>query len=106
MLFFDINYDMNIRDKLARLDSVPVSPEPELPAEDVWIEQLQRELDIQVLRDARSFVLLKENSFPVYNDPLFDDLRARGFAMPSLQRISSDLPPGLDNLRRAVFIDT
>ena len=106
MLFFDINYDMNIRDKLARLDSVPVSPEPELPAEDVWIEQLQRELGIQVLRDARSFVLLKENSFPVYNDPLFDDLRARGFAMPSLQRISSDLPPGLDNLRRAVFIDT
>lgn len=97
---------MNIRDKLARLDSTPVSPLPELPAEEVWIGQLQRELDIRVLRDARSFVLLKENYFPVYNDPLFEALRARGFAMPSLQRISSDLPPELDNLRQAVFIDT
>lgn len=97
---------MNIRDKLARLDSTPVSPLPELPAEEVWIGQLQRELDIRVLRDARSFVLLKENYFPVYNDPLFEALRARGFAMPSLQRISSDLPPEMDNLRQAVFIDT
>lgn len=97
---------MNIRDKLARLDSTPVSPLPELPAAEVWIGQLQRELDIRVLRDARSFVLLKENYFPVYNDPLFEALRARGFAMPSLQRISSDLPPELDNLRQAVFIDT
>lgn len=97
---------MNIRDKLARLDSAPPPSAPELPAEEVWIGQLQRELDIRVLREARSFVLLKENYFPVYNDPFFETLRTRGFAMPSLQRISSDLPPELDNLRQAVFIDT
>lgn len=105
---------MSIRDKLARLDTVNrpavLQNIPEGGRDSVaedWISQLQDELQVKVLQEEKSFILLKENYFPLYNDPLFLALRDNGFETNSLTYITNDLlqePPC--NLKNALFIDT
>ncbi len=96
---------MSIRDKLSRLDTTSAaSPQNEQATED-WIIQLQHELQIKVLREEKSFILLKENYYPVYNDPFFDALQENAFEIEGFQRLAGDFPEK-GNLRRAFFVDT
>lgn len=103
---------MGIRDKLARLDSSRPSRQQETPAVDSangleeWIAQIQHELQLKVLQEEKSFILLKENYYPLYNDELFPALRESGFQVNALTRISGDLPETSWNLKQALFIDT
>lgn len=105
---------MSIRDKLARLDTAnrPAALQaiPETGVDSVveeWISQLQDELQVKVLQEEKSFILLKENYFPLYNDPLFLALRDNGFETNSLAHITNDLPQEPPcNLKNALFIDT
>lgn len=102
---------MNIREKLARLDSArPAQPPAAEPARfsegaESWIETLRYELGLTVLQEDRSFILLKENYYPAYNDPVFAELQANGFEVPALRQISGDLPVDSPNLKRALFLD-
>jgi uncharacterized protein YprB with RNaseH-like and TPR domain len=103
---------MDIRDKLARLDSTRPSRQQETPAVDSadaleeWIAQIQHELQLKVLQEEKSFILLKENYYPLYHDELFPALRESGFQVNALTRISGDLPETSWNLKQALFIDT
>ncbi len=97
---------MNIRDKLERLDSQP-PPDPtsgEAGAE--WITGLQNELQLTVLREDHSFILLKENTYPLYREPFFAHLRDRGFTIRPLEQLIGELPGGAPTLREALFFDT
>jgi uncharacterized protein YprB with RNaseH-like and TPR domain len=103
---------MDIRDKLARLDSASSPRQRDIPetgggaAEEEWIARIQQELQLKVLQEEKSFILLKENYYPLYQDNLFLALRDRGFQADALTRISSDLPKTSWNLKHALFIDT
>ncbi len=103
---------MSIKDRLARLDSTKEPPAQQTPEVEDWILDLQRELDIKVLREEKSFILLKENIYPLYQEPYFAALRTNGFEVNYLHRITSDLPAApleketTTNLKHALFIDT
>ena len=102
---------MNLRDKLSRLDALHGKHKPpsdaagENPPIDAWIDDMQHELDIKVLREAGSFILLKENYYPIFRDEDYLALREGGFAVPALGRLTADLPAAT-TLRDALFIDT
>ncbi|RMH76650.1 MAG: hypothetical protein D6681_21400 [Calditrichaeota bacterium] len=99
---------MSIRDRLTRLDggdsSSPSSGDG-APGEE-WVNALQRELHLAVLQEEGAFILLKENTYPIYREPAFAELREQGFDAPHLHRITEDLSPELCNLRQALFVDT
>lgn len=98
----------SIRDRLSRLDKSPpaIDEISHEGAHEAWVDQLRAELDLKVLRHEKSFVLLKENSFPVYQDPEYEQLRERGFIVPALHRITGDPADRVTNLKKALFIDT
>jgi len=97
---------MSLRDKLARLDtSSPRDAEEQRPGEE-WISQIEHELQIRTIRDKRSFFLLKENSYPVFNDPAFLALQEEGFELGKMHHLSPEVGSEPINLREAIFIDT
>ncbi len=97
---------MGIKDKLGRLDPgsrhEPVSDH----STDDWVGRVQQELDVKVIREDKSILLLKENYFPVYNDPVFTSFQERGFESDKLHLITTDLPEGVHNFRKCIFFDT
>ena len=99
---------MNLKDRLARLEGLnkkpDPGPEPSSPAD--WVAQLAAELQISVLERDKSFVLVKENTYPIYRDPLFAERRDLGFDAPCLYRLTGDGPQHPHNLSRMLFIDT
>ncbi|MGH1363132.1 MAG: ribonuclease H-like domain-containing protein [Calditrichia bacterium] len=97
---------MSLRDKLSRLDSSAPREQDDRPVGEEWITQIEHELQIRTIRDKRSFFLLKENSYPIFNDPSFLALQEEGFQVNHLNRLSPEMPPGGCNLRDAIFIDT
>lgn len=103
---------MGIKDRLARLDTSPPPAPQQSPEVEEWIAEFQQELEIKVLREEKSFILLKENIYPLYNEPHFEALRDNGFEASFLHRLTTDLPSGeaeggvLCNLKDALFIDT
>ncbi len=102
----DNGMGMNIKDRLARLDSSPKRPEPVSQPSDLWIQEMERELGIKVLSRDNSFIMLKESHFPLYRDEFFPWLRENEFHVNHFYRIQKDMPPGEVNLRDAAFIDT
>lgn len=102
---------MNIREKLARLDSARRGQPPAAGSArfsegaENWIETLQYELGLTVLQEDKSFLLLKENYYPAYNDPVFAELQTNGFEVSALRHISGDVPAASPNLKRALFLD-
>ncbi len=106
LLMSDHGMGMNIKDRLARLDSAPKRPAPILQPSDLWIQEMERELGIKVLSRDSSFVMLKESHFPLYRDEFFPWLRENEFYVNHFYRIQKDVPPGEVNLRDAAFIDT
>lgn len=96
---------MGILDKLARLDPDRTTRPVEVQPPD-WIGQVQAELQIKVLSEGGSFVMLKENSHPLFDDPAYLFLQKEGFQTGQLHRITGDFPQHIINLRQAVFFDT
>jgi len=97
---------MSLRDKLSRLDSSYSHEQDERPIGEEWITQIEHELQIRTIREKRSFFLLKENSYPIFNDPSFLALQDEGFQVNHLNRLCPEMPIGGCNLREAIFIDT
>ena len=97
---------MGIKDKLGRLDSSSRHEPVSQPGTDDWVGRVQQELDVKVIREEKSILLLKENYFPVYNDPVFNSFQERGFETDQIHLITSDLPPGKHNFRKCIFFDT
>ena len=96
---------MSIKDKLGRLDATG-RRETQAPRSEDWVARVQQELDVKVIREDKSILLLKENYFPVYNDPVFNSFQKRGFETDKLHLIASDLPAAIHNFRKCIFFDT
>ncbi|MCB0263326.1 MAG: ribonuclease H-like domain-containing protein [Calditrichaeota bacterium] len=100
---------MSIRDRLNRLAGDAATPEPQPVVAD-WVSDLQQELQMSVLQESRSFILMKETVCPLFDEPYYETLYSQGFRVPQLRKISADFPADLPddqiNLRNALFIDT
>ena len=62
-----------------------------------------------MLRDEKSFILIKENLYPLHSEPFFSEFRENGYRISQLNRITEDMPASSDdplNLRHAFFFDT
>lgn len=100
---------MNIRDKLSRLDTSSPGQPAHIPKTENWVNDFQQELQVKVLREEKSFILVKENLYPLHSEPFFGEFRENGYRINRLNRITNDMPaPGDDplNLRHAFFFDT
>ena len=64
---------MSIKEKLARLDKKsPESGIPELTVNqtaDIRLEDFQKEFDARIIRENNSTLIIKENIFPLEDDP-------------------------------------
>ncbi len=102
---------MDIREKLARLNTSHSIASPQPTVENVgehesWISQLQQDLGVKILREDKSFILLKERYFPLFNEPIFTQLQAEGLDLHQFHKIVGEIPSGSKNLKHAIFIDT
>ncbi len=100
---------MNLKDKLARLDKnssqTPIQKTGTVQYRD-WAADFQRELDARILSEGNSFIIMKENYYPVYRNPDFEKLRSNGFIVNQFDRITGDRSTGTFNLQKYLFIDT
>ena len=99
---------MNIKDKLSRLDKFGVKKEItnlEVDSTSEWIEEFQTELDAKIISEKNSFIILKENFYPVFSHDYFINSREKGFISKSFSKISAD-PAALNlDLSQTIFID-
>lgn len=99
---------MNIKDKLARLDKTAAEKKPaevEPPISDQWVAEFQRELDAKIISEGNSFIILKENTYPIYSHQDFQDVQENGFVLPNLHHLTADDNHRNLNLRECAFID-
>ncbi|UCF64031.1 MAG: hypothetical protein JSW33_15945, partial [bacterium] len=70
---------MNIKEKLARLDKkTGLNREPEIQKNqdsNHWILEFQHELGAQILQENHSFIILKENIYPLHLHPLYNEIK-------------------------------
>lgn len=99
---------MNIKDKLARLDKTTAGQkipdfkdDPQLD----WIEDFQTELNAKVISEKNSFIILKENIFPLYQHTDIDFLRSQSFHFTKFRRLTGKPDADPLNLRSCVFVD-
>lgn len=95
---------MSIKDKLSRLD--PSKKQTLAPVEEDrrWINAVESELQLKVIRDGNSFFLLRENYYPLFGSE-FEWCIERGFPVEKLHRISGDSSGTPESLKNALFID-
>jgi len=99
----------SIKDKLQRLDRSPAirseSCQTENPATGKWITDFQMELGASVLEEKNSFIILKENYFPLYKNSSYNNLQEANYFLPHFHYISGDPRTRDWNLRKTLFID-
>jgi len=99
---------MDIRSRLAQLDKSPEPnrvDEPVVTPDDEWTESFQRELDAKILREGSSFIILKENYYPVYRNRAFQQVQEQGLLSRDILKLAP-LPEVQEvNWRQALFID-
>lgn len=97
---------MNIREKLKRLDSFhgreEQQPVKEIPG---WVASAETGLSLKVIREEKSFFFLKENYFPVYDNPDFQTWRETGFDLTQFNRLTGNAAHKKLNLRKTIFFD-
>ena len=99
---------MNLRDKLNRLDKSASSIEPdhstagENPS---WIQDFERELAAKVLQEQNSFIILKENYYPLYDLDTLENLKTHDFRFSKFNHIAPEIESGELNLRKTIFVD-
>jgi hypothetical protein len=99
---------MNLRDKLNRLTGASSSELPPVVVAD-WVETIQKELQVTVLHESRSFVLYKESTYPLYDFPAYQQLREQGMQATSMHKLFPELSNISGeplNLRDILFFDT
>ena len=88
---------MNLRDKLNRLDKSASSIEPDHSAageNPSWIQDFERELAAKVLQEQNSFIILKENYYPLYDLDTLEFLKTHDFQIPNFHHIAPDVESG------------
>ncbi len=100
---------MSLRDKLERLDKSgqkDASPGFETAsAENNWMADFQFEFDARILREQNSFIVLKENYYPLYRDRAFERLREKDFRLQRFHLITNQPAARNFNLRKCLFLD-
>jgi uncharacterized protein YprB with RNaseH-like and TPR domain len=95
---------MDIKEKLARLDSTSKNQvQPEQHSDD-WIAAAESELDVKVIRDGNSFFLLKENYYPLFENE-HDGLLEKGIISPKFNLITSEEPDKQLHWKKLIFVD-
>ncbi|MEJ2049255.1 MAG: ribonuclease H-like domain-containing protein, partial [Calditrichota bacterium] len=99
---------MNIRDKLNRLDKSEASAGSNLKVVEenpLWVQDFQRELDAKILQEQNSFIVLKENYYPLYDLNTLENLKMHDFRFSKFHHIAPEIESGELNLRKTIFID-
>jgi uncharacterized protein YprB with RNaseH-like and TPR domain len=95
---------MDIREKLARLDSSDKKQFQSEQRNDDWIAVAESELDVKVIRDGSSFFLLKENYYPLFEGEN-SKLIAKGTISPKFNLIIAEETEKSFHWRKLIFID-
>lgn len=95
---------MDIKEKLARLDSSNKSQsQPQQQTED-WIAVAEAELAVKVIREGSSFFLLKENYYPLFGNE-HSGLLENGSVPPQFNLIAAEEPQRCLHWRKLIFVD-
>ncbi len=95
---------MDIKERLARLDSSGKNQfQPERRNDD-WIAAAESELEIKVIREGNSFFLLKENYFPLFGSE-YRLLLEQGIISPKFNLIAAEEPDKSLHWRKLIFVD-
>jgi len=95
---------MDIKEKLARLDSSSRSQSETTNQNDEWIAAVEAELDVKVIRDGSSFFLLKENYYPLFENEN-SKLITEGTVSPKFNLITDEGADKSFHWRKLIFID-
>jgi len=95
---------MDIKEKLARLDSSNRNQIQPIAQVDDWIAAAESELQIKVIREGNSFFLLKENYFPLFENE-HRSLLEQGIVSPKFNMITADEPERSLHWRKLIFVD-
>ena len=95
---------MDIKEKLARLDSSNRGQSETTKQIDDWIVTAESELDVKVIRDGNSFFLLKENYYPLFENE-HNGLLEKGIISPKFNLITSEDPDKQLHWKKLIFID-
>ena len=95
---------MDIKEKLARLDSSSKNRIEPLKQNDDWVAAAEAELDVKVIRDGSSFFLLKENYYPLYESEN-SKLITEGTVSPKFNLITAEEADKSFHWRKLIFID-
>jgi len=99
---------VNLRDKLNRLDKSKSSRAPDqrtVGENPSWIQDFERELAAKVLQDQNSFIILKENYYPLYDLNTLEFLKIHDFQFSNFHHITPEVKSGELNLRKTIFVD-
>ncbi len=97
-----------LRDKLRRLDgSAPPPPSQtgKSSGESEWKNQLAHELGVEIIEEQNSYLLIKEQLWPVFNDAAFEWLQAKGFEVIKFSSLIGKKEDTAIALRKAIFFD-
>lgn len=97
---------MGIREKLRRLDGGENKPPQPVAVQEDWLENVQSELNVRILREDKSLLLLKEETFALHQIPAYQALRDEGFRLPGLDRLLPELRNQESTLSDIIFFDT
>lgn len=99
----------SIKDKLHRLDrtgsAIPAISDIENPVDKKWIDEFESEIGASVIRERNSFIVLKENYFPLYKSAIYSDLQKLDYILSHFHYISGDSRTQDWDLRKTLFID-
>lgn len=99
---------MSIKDKLSRLDKSALIEKSVLETSDLSEElslEFEVELDAKLIREKNSYIVVKENFYPLENYPFFQELQQKNFVLKDFHRITLEPAAEELNLRRTLFID-
>jgi uncharacterized protein YprB with RNaseH-like and TPR domain len=99
---------MDIKKKLERLDKSASQPTfrnnfHESTAE--WIENLQIELNAKVITENNSYIIQKENIYPLAENSDIDFLHLNSYTLPKFENILGESESRSFNIRESIFID-
>jgi uncharacterized protein YprB with RNaseH-like and TPR domain len=99
----------SIKDKLQRLDRTgstrPEYSEHENRTNEKWIDEFESEIGASVIREKNSFIVLKENYFPLYKNSIYSESGKLNYILRHFHYISGDSRTRDWNLRKTLFID-
>jgi len=97
---------MNIREKLERLDKSASKPIQANVENDRWVESIEQELGVRVVRENRYFYLIKESLFPLHQSPYYLPVKEQGLLLSHSLDILSAATDADIRLNEIIFLDT